>query len=227
MKSYDFEFVTFDCYGTLIDWETGILKALEPFLKGLEPRPGASEILSLYAELESQAELTWKPYRMVLQEVMQGLSRRLRFPLKPGEEKALVLSLPYWMPFPETNPTLKRLQTRGIPWAIISNIDRDLLEATLKHLNVRPNLIVTAEEARAYKPQLSIFKQALQKIGLPREKILHVGQSLFHDIAPARSLGLATCWVRRPERDPYGATPPASAEPDFVVSRLDEICSIL
>ncbi len=227
MRKNRFAFVTFDCYGTLIDWENGILSALKPFLERLKERPSTQEILALYAELESQAERHWKPYRLVLQEVMQGLAKRLGFELGPEEEETLVRSLPAWPPFPETNPTLEGLKAHQIPWAIISNIDEDLLAKTLRHFTARPDLVVTAEEARAYKPREEIFALALKKIGLPSEKILHVGQSLFHDVSPAKALGFVTCWVKRPGRDPYGATPPAEAKPDYVVANLKEILKLL
>ncbi|NPB09813.1 MAG: haloacid dehalogenase type II [Thermodesulfobacteria bacterium] len=222
-----FALVTFDCYGTLIDWETGILEALNPFLQRLPEPPTPLEVLALYAELESQAERHWRPYKEVLVNVMVNLARRLNFTLHPGEEEALVRSLPSWPPFPETNACLKMLEERKMPWAIISNIDQDLISETLKHFCCRPALVVTAEEARAYKPHPAIFELALKKASLPPERILHVGQSLFHDIAPAKRLGFKTCWVKRPDRDPYGATPRTQADPDYVVQSLVEIPDLL
>ena len=222
-----FSVVTFDCYGTLIDWEEGILSALKPFLARLASPVSEKEVLKQYAQLEKEAEKRWRPYREVLREVFVGLAQSLGFPFSPGEEETLVKSLPSWPPFPEVNETIKGLASRGIPWAIISNIDQDLLEETLRHFDHRPTWTITAEEARAYKPEKAIFILALQKLGTPREEILHVGQSLFHDIAPAKALGLATCWVQRPDRDPFGATPPTQAEPDFVVKDLRQILDLV
>ncbi len=221
-----FEAITFNCYGTLIDWEQGILKALAPFLSRLSDIPSPEKILSLYGELESAAEKTWRPYKEVLRIVMKSLAEKLGFTLLPGEDTALVKSLPSWMPFPETNQALEELSSRGIKLVIISNIDQDLIAQTLRHFTISFDLIITAEEARCYKPDLKIFKIALEKLALPKEKILHVGQSVFHDIIPAKILGLTTCWVKRPGRDPYGATPKAQANPDFVIRDLRELLTL-
>ncbi len=222
-----FEWLTFDCYGTLIDWEEGILKAIEPFLTraGLSFDP--QEILSLYGRLESEAEKEWRPYRQVLQEVGKALAKHLGFELLPGEEDFLVKSLPFWRPFPEVNAVLSALREQGLSLAIISNIDQDLIAATLKHFTVSFQAVITAEEARCYKPGRAIFEMALRRLGVPKEKILHVGQSLFHDIAPGKKLGLRTVWVRRPGRDPYGATPPAEARPDWTIPSLEGLLKLL
>ena len=222
-----FEWLTFDCYGTLIDWEEGILKAIEPFLTraGLSFDP--QEILSLYGRLESEAEKEWRPYRQVLQEVGKALAKHLGFELLPGEEDFLVKSLPFWRPFPEVNAVLSALREQGLSLAIISNIDQDLIAATLKHFTVSFQAVITAEEARCYKPGRAIFERALRRLEVPKEKILHVGQSLFHDIAPAKKLGLRTVWVRRPGRDPYGATPPAEARPDWTIPSLEGLLKLL
>ncbi len=219
----NFEWITFDCYGTLIDWEKGILEAIGPFIERACRKPSAVELLSLYARLESEEEKTWRPYREVLERVADGLAKALGIELLPEERGFLVKSLPTWKPFPEADIALKMLKTYGFKLAIISNIDNDLLARTLRHFTVDFDLVVTAEEARCYKPYRKIFLLAAQKLAVSPSKILHVGQSLFHDIVPASALGWKTCWVKRPGRDPYGATPRASAEPDFIVSDLREI----
>ncbi len=222
-----FEWLSFDCYGTLIDWEEGLLKAIEPFLTraGLSSKP--LEILSLYGRLESEAEKEWRPYRQVLQEVGKALAKHLGFELLPGEEDFLVKSLPSWRPFPEVNSVLRALRKQGFSLAIISNIDQDLIAATLKHFTVPFQAVITAEEARCYKPGRAIFEKALRRLGVSKEKILHVGQSLFHDIAPAKRLGLRTVWIQRPGRDPFGATPPAEAHPDWTISSLEDLLNLL
>jgi len=222
-----FEWITFDCYGTLIDWEEGILKALEPLLSRAARRPSPAELLALYGRLESEVERTWRPYREVLRLVCQEMARALGVSLRPQEKDLLVESLPHWLPFPEVNEALESLKARGFKLAIISNIDRDLLAATLRHFSVPFDLLVTAEEARCYKPYPAIFSLAARKLAAKPAEILHVAQSLFHDISPARKFGWKTCWVRRPGRDPYGATPRASAEPDFIVSDLREILKLV
>lgn len=225
-KEFSFSWISFDCYGTLIDWEEGLLEALKPLLKRSSVETHPLEVLRLYAELESRFERTYRPYREVLRWVLRGLAERLGFELHPAEEYLLAEALPGWRPFPEVNETLRSLRDRGLKLAIISNIDRDLIAETLKHFTVSFDLVVTAEEARSYKPDLRIFELMLEKIPVPRERVLHVGQSLFHDILPAKKLGLASCWVKRPGRDPYGATPRAEARPDFVISDLSELLAL-
>ncbi len=215
-----FKWVTFDCYGTLIDWEEGILKALSPYLKDVSP----AEVLRLYARFESEAEKTWRPYREVLKMVARKLFTH--FGLKPREEVFLE-NLPHWRPFPEVNQALKLIKEKGLKTAIISNIDRDLLAQTLRHFTVSFDLLVTAEEARAYKPHPEIFALAKRQLRCAPQEVLHVGQSLFHDIVPARREGWVTCWVRRPGRDPFGATPQATGKPHFSVSSLFELLNFL
>ncbi|OAQ21214.1 haloacid dehalogenase type II [Thermosulfurimonas dismutans] len=226
MNKRIFSWITFDCYGTLIDWETGILETIAPLLErsGLELE--SLSVLRAYGKLESRFEREYRPYREVLCLVLKGLRERLGFDLQPGEEELLVKSLPEWPPFPEVNFILRELKNRGFRLGIISNIDRDLMAETLKHFVVDFDLVLTAEEARTYKPDPKIFELAFERIGEPRERILHVGQSLFHDIAPARKLGLKTCWVKRPGRDPYGATPPTEVETDLVVSDLSGLLAL-
>ncbi len=222
-----FLWLSFDCYGTLIDWETGIWEALKPLLKRSSRAPSLPELLRIYGKVESQLEKTYRPYREILQEAVREIAKLLQIELLPGEENLLVDTLPSWRPFPEVNETLQALKERGFKLAILSNIDQDLLAATLKHFSVNFDLLVTAEEARAYKPDLRVFELFLEKARVQPDQILHVAQSLFHDIAPARTLGIPTCWVRRPGRDPYGATPPAEAQPDFVIPDLSALPTLL
>ncbi len=221
------KWITFDCYGTLIDWEEGILKSLTPFLKRASKDVSPKRLLALYATLESEAEKEWRPYREVLQIVGTKITQALGIPLKDSERDFLVRALPFWRPFPEANETLFALKARGFKLAIISNIDNDLLAQTLKHFEVSFDLLVTAEEARCYKPYPAIFSLAQEKLKSPPSEIFHVAQSLFHDISPARRLGWKTCWVRRPGRDPHGATPRVEAQPDFTISNLKEILPLL
>ncbi len=222
-----FEWLTFDCYGTLIDWEKGILSAISPFLERSGLKFKVEEILGLYGKLESEAEKSWRPYRKVLKEVAQGLANHLGFELLPGEKDFLVKSLPFWEPFPEVNNVLQTLKAYGFNLAIISNIDRDLIAQTLKHFVIKFDAIITAEEARCYKPQYGIFDIAFNTLKVSKEKILHIAQSIFHDIAPAKALGIKTVWVRRPGRHPFGATPPAQAKPDWTISSLNDLLELI
>jgi 2-haloacid dehalogenase len=222
-----FECLTFDCYGTLIDWETGILTALKPILLAQDRRLGDEEILAIYGELESEIEAgEYRRYRDVLRMVTERIAARLSFTLHAEESNALPESLKRWPPFSDTVEALRRLKSR-YKLAIVSNTDDDLFAQTAKLLEVPFDYLITAEQAKSYKPSHRNFELALRRIGLPKEKILHCAQSVFHDIVPARELGIANVWVnRRFGREGPGATVPAHAIPDATVASLNELVSL-
>jgi 2-haloacid dehalogenase len=219
-----FDVLTFDCYGTLIDWEPGIINALRPVLGRHGVQIADEKALELYAELEPQAEAgEYRDYKTVLRLVLQDMGKRLGFTPTADEQERFAYSVRDWLPFPDSSPALHVLRKR-YKLAIISNIDDDLIAASAQRLQVQFDWIITAQQARSYKPSLNNFQVAIQRIGLPKEKILHVAQSLYHDIAPARSLGLATVWVnRRHGKAGSGATPPAQAQPDLEVPDLQTL----
>lgn len=217
-----FEVITFDCYGTLIDWETGILAALRPILSAHGGNLADSEILSLYSELEPAAQNPYRRYRDVLTQVARGFASRLGFPISDSEAKSVPDSLKNWLPFPDTNESLEKLQTR-YKLAIISNIDDDLFATTARHFTVSFDNVITAEQTKAYKPALAPFQLALKRINLVSEKILHAGQSIHHDVLPAQSLGLSTVLVTRRG---FGATRPAAGEPDLRVPDLQTLAKV-
>src|SRR5579884_1286916 len=216
-----FRWMTFDCYGTLIDWEQGILGALQPILQAHGEHRSDAELLRAYADLEARLEAgEYRSYRSILEEIVRGMGQQ--FGVKPTVEeiRSLPESLGNWEPFPDTRAALQALQTR-YRLAIISNTDDDLFAATAKKLGVKFDFVITAQQAKSYKPSLNNFRMAMERIGLPAEKILHVGQSVFHDVVPAKSLGLATVWVtRRRVKEGIAATLPASGQPDLEVSDL-------
>lgn len=219
-----FEVLTFDCYGTLIDWESGILKAVQPILMAHGKTLDDPQILHLYAEFESKDEAgQYIKYREVLRKVMQSFGRKLGFPPSEAELNALPNSLKNWQPFPDTVEALGELKKK-FKLAIISNTDDALFAQTQKHLKVEFDWIITAELVKSYKPSLNNFTTAIARIGLPKEKILHVAQSAYHDIIPAKSLGLATVLVRRRVA---GATLPAEGKPDLEVPDLKTLASML
>ena len=193
-----FEALTFDCYGTLIDWETGILSALHPILSAHRKTLDDATLLKLYGDFEQLAEEgEFHPYRQVLQSVVRRLGTQLGFSSSDEEAQSLPDSLATWKPWPDTVSALQRLKSQ-FRLAIISNVDDDLFAATRPQLQVEFDEVVTAQEAQAYKPSLRIFELALSRLGTPRDRILHVGQSIFHDVVPAQRLGLSTVWVNRP-----------------------------
>ncbi len=210
-----FEILTFDCYGTLIDWETGMLNVLRPVLTERGVAVDDDQILETYAQIESAVkDGPYKPYRAILSEVMVNMGRQFGFSPRPHEFTALSDSLADWPPFDDTVSGLKKLKSK-FQLGIISNIDDDLFAGSNKQLEVEFDYIITAEQVRAYKPATTVFEYALKKIGLPRQKILHVAQSLYHDHVPAKQFGLSTVWInRRHNRPGSGATPHAEATPD-------------
>ena len=193
----DFEVLTFDCYGTLIDWEFGIFTALRPVLDARGISVEHDDLLRLYAELENaQTAGPYKSYREILRTVMQGLGERLGFAPSAEDLGALERSLPSWEPFPDTVEALRALKTR-YKLAVISNIDDDLFAETARRLEVPFDEVITAQQVGAYKPSPRNFEAAFVRIGQPRNRILHVAQSLYHDIRPAKTLGLSVVWVNR------------------------------
>lgn len=224
-----FEVVSFDCYGTLIDWESGILAALRPILESRGARPGDEPLLEAYALAESALEGgPYLRYADVLRGCVRALGRRFGFEATAEEAERFVAGLGDWLPFPDTVPALQRLG-RSRRLAIISNVDEDLIARTLRRLRpARFDWVVTAERARAYKPSPVIFRLALETMGAEPSRVLHVAQSRHHDVAPARELGIASVWVdRRGARPGGGATPPSAAEPDLTVRTLGELAARL
>jgi 2-haloacid dehalogenase len=219
-----FRALTFDCYGTLIDWESGILSAVRPVLTAHRCNLEDDSILQLYARLEADIEQgEFRPYRRVLCEVMDGFGRELSFVPNAGQRTALVDSIGNWPVFPDTVDSLRALHTR-FRLAVVSNVDEDLFAMTARRLEVPFNPVVTAGSVGAYKPSPKMFHAVIESLGLPREAILHVAQSLHHDVAPARELGLATVWVRRRG---VGATPHCAVEPDLEVADLRALTTAL
>ena len=219
--------MTFDCYGTLIDWETGIFSALRPLLAAHGKTISDFELLTLYSELESEAERgEFHPYREVLKSVVRGFGERLRFQPTESQIRSLPDSLASWPPFPDTVAALRQLKSR-YKLAIISNVDDDLFAPTARRLEVNFDEVITAQQAGAYKPSLKLFQLAKQRLGVAPAQWLHVGQSIYHDVIPAKSLGIATVWVKRPSPRPgAGAAKAASGEPDLEVPDLKTLAQL-
>lgn len=222
-----FEILTFDCYGTLINWEAGILSALHRILSGHEKKIDDATLLKLYGDFEQRSEQgSFHPYREVLQSVVRQFGAEFQFNPSAEEVSSLPDSLPSWKPWPDTMAALRQLKSR-FRLAILSNVDDDLFAATRPQLGVHFDEVITAQQARAYKPSLKLFELALSRIHAPAHRVLHVGQSIYHDVVPAQTLGLATVWVDRPSIRPgVGAVKAAVAKPDLTVSSLAELAAI-
>jgi 2-haloacid dehalogenase len=222
-----FKFLTFDCYGTLIDWESGILGALRPILENHKKNLDDAGILNLYSQLESQIESgPFEPYREVLKLVVAGFGERLGFKASHQEADALPESLKNWRPFPDTVTSLKSL-ARHYKLCVISNIDDDLFAHTARQLEVPFYVVVTALQARSYKPSHNNFNLALEKIGAPKEQVLHAAESLFHDIAPALELGIRNVWVDRSKGKRGRASRTADVKPDLEVPDLKTLARLV
>ena len=223
-----FSIITFDCYGTLVDWETGILDAIRPILSAHKAHLSDVGILRMYGEIEAEEESgPYQPYKEVLRAVVRGFGTRLGFVPSEKEQHSLPNSLANWKPFPDTVAALRQLKQQ-FKFGILSNIDDDLFSATAPQLEIGFDLVITASQARAYKPSLDIFRLAQKKIGLPQEQWLHAGQSIYHDVIPAQSLGIATIWVNRPSPLPNsGAAKPAQGKPDVEVANLKELADLI
>lgn len=196
---------TFDCYGTLVDWNSGIRAELARVF-GDER---ADELLERYHEVEPelQAEEPSRPYREVMTEAM----RRLGAPA--GEENGLARSLPDWPPFSETQAALYEARDAGWKLGILSNTDRDLLDASIERLGVPIDHSVVAGEIGSYKPAHRHWERFFEETGANRDRHVHVAQSHFHDIVPANELGLRSIWINR--RGEQGEPPPTRELPDL------------
>jgi 2-haloacid dehalogenase len=209
----NFDVLTFDCYGTLIDWETGIATALREALPGLRGI-GDDALLEAFARYEAAAEVPYQRYRKVLEQSARQVAQEFGQPIPDEAAARFGESVRDWPAFPDSAEALAKLKTR-FKLAVITNCDTDLFAASNAKLGVEFDTIVTAEMAGSYKPDLNNFHLAFSKIDAPRERILHVAQSLFHDHVPAKQVGMTTVWIdRRHDRDGFGATPPADATPD-------------
>lgn len=233
MKLRDFRVLTFDCYGTLIDWETGILSVLRPWANGEGIAADDSTLLAAFADAESTAQAA-RPgalYPEILRDAHARIAASFGAPPDPAAAQALGASVGDWPAFLDSPEALTQLK-RWHKLVIVSNVNRDSFAKSQKKLGVEFDAIVTAEEVGAYKPDLRMFHRALEvaaSLGAAPELVLHVAQSLFHDHVPAKRLGLASVWIRRPSpRGEFGAArdPGVTVTPDWTVGSLAELVEL-
>ena len=211
---------TFDCYGTLIDWNAGIRGELERVF-GVEAAP---RMLERYHELEPELEAEGhRTYREVLTLALEALMREEGVQLPEGEAGALARSLPLWQPFPDVPDALRELRNRGWKLAILSNTDRDLIAESQKQIGVPFDLAIVAEDVQSYKPGPAHWERFFEVTTADRDSHAHVAASLFHDVAPGKELGLRTVWINRlgetADPEPDRELPDLSALPET----LDEL----
>jgi 2-haloacid dehalogenase len=222
VKLNDFDALSFDCYGTLIDWEAGIAAVLRTWADAHDLPMTDEQLLTAYSTHEAQAEAEHPTdlYPQILTRAMRGLGTQLGTPVNDEEAGSLAVSVPDWPAFADSAEALERLSHR-YKLVILSNVDRASFAGSNKRLGVTFTSILTAEDIGSYKPSPRNFEalvREVQRLGVAEGKLLHVAQSLFHDHVPAKAVGLPTVWInRRHGRPGWGATPPPSApvRPDW------------
>lgn len=222
-----FDVLTFDCYGTLIDWERGLLAALRDPLASHGIGAPDDAVLEAFARHEAEVEAgPYRPYREVLGEVLEAMLGHFGKVATPDERAAFGGSVADWPAFADSTAALGRLHER-FKLGVITNCDDDLFAASEAKLGLTFDWVVTAQQAHRYKPNPRGFELMFERVGLPPARILHVAQSLYHDHVPAKRLGLSTVWVdRRGVRPGFGATPPAEATPDLTVPDMATLAAL-
>jgi 2-haloacid dehalogenase len=212
MDADSLDWCTFDCYGTLIDWEGGLGAFL--YDHALRLRSASANGRELRERWEAiQFELIqgdYRPYRDVLAASLKRLSEELGWPYSDEDGKALTRSMRSWQPFPDTAPALRRAREAGLRLMIVSNTDRDIVEHSLRQIEAPVDEVVTAEDVGSYKPGPAPFERALEVAGVPSERILHVAFGFKYDIGPAQAFGFRSAWVNR-----HGEPRPGEAVPDL------------
>ncbi len=221
-----YEWLSFDCYGTLIDWETGICRAVSGVLDSCGIKVSDKEILALFSKFEPtvQQSCRYLEYRVVLDRVMVAIGREFKAELDGSDASSLADSLPDWPVFPEVVDVLSWLKSRH-RLAVISNVDDDLFALTAQKIGVEFDAVITAQQVGSYKPDLRNFAVAAERMGVEKRGWLHVAESLYHDIAPANRLGIASVWVNRSNRG--GGTRHTAAIPDIEVPDLATLAGCL
>ena len=215
LDSADFDALTFDVYGTIVDWDAGISAALQPVLRAHGVAVDDARLLSAYAEEEVALEAgPYLRYRELLQRILGRLGARFAFEPSPREIERFGGSVVDWPPFADSAAALATFK-RSFKLAFITNCDDDLIAGTVAKLGIAPDWVITAQQVGSYKPSPRNFLAAFERIGVPRERILHVAQSLYHDHAPARALGLRSVWVNRRREKPQAGAAPDLEVPDL------------
>ena len=215
-----FDYFTFDCYGTLINWEQGLLGALQPILQSHAVVLSDDAVLAIYGEIEPKLQHPYQRYRDVLEQVVHEFGRKTGFEATRAEMKSLPESLGNWQPYRDTIEALTRLKT-SYKLVILSNIDDDLFAVSAKLLQVKFDAVITAEQVKSYKPDPAHWVEMLHRCNTTPDRVLHVGQSIYHDVIPAKAMGFQTVWVHRAPG--FGATRAAQEQPDLEVRSLAEL----
>jgi 2-haloalkanoic acid dehalogenase type II len=204
-------FASFDCYGTLIDWEGGLANFLHDFSlrHDVVPDENGDALRQRWEAIQFEIiQAPYRPYKEVLAESLRAWARERGLPFTPDDGAALVRAMRSWQPFPDTRPALAQARDAGLKLAILSNTDRDIIEHSLKHLEVPFDIVITAEDCGSYKPSSTNFERLLREIGLPANDVLHVAFGFKYDISPAQRAGMRSAWINRHiEPTPLDAKP--------------------
>jgi 2-haloacid dehalogenase len=201
---------TFDCYGTLIDWEGGAAGFLYELARRNEPDPPPGrELRERWEALQfERLQGGWQSYRDVLKDSLAEWAGERGYRWNERDGEAMARAMETWQPFPDTIPALRAAKEAGLGLWIISNTDRAIMEHSLRHLEVDFDGVTVAEDARAYKPSLEPFEKALGEMHATPEEVLHVAFGFKYDIGPAKQLGLRTAWVNRHQEEAPGPERP-------------------
>lgn len=222
-----FDALTFDCYGTLIDWASGISRALRPILNTHDVEVDDDEVFRLYGRFEKDVESgPYTQYREVLRQVVRRMGEDLGFTPTNAELERFSDSVGRWRSFGDTNQALGRL-SEHFRLAVVSNVDDDLFHDTSRHFTVEFDDVITAEQVGTYKPNLAPFETAFTRLGVPPNRLLHVAQSVYYDINPAGRMGISCAWVQRygtrfdpptPQTEPIRTVPDLSSLADALLA---------
>jgi 2-haloacid dehalogenase len=216
----EFTHLTFDCYGTLIDWRSGIERELVRAVGDV--KLSGHQLLTAYVEAEKSQESTYKKYREVLRQTVVSMSEVLGVEVSGSAALEFADSVPEWPAFPDTAKFLREMGSRGYRRFILSNVDNDLLEETIHNHGLEVDGFVTAEEVSSYKPNLAHWIRFMEKTGTQKGKVLHCAQSIYHDIMPTQVLGIASAWVNR-----YGGALGSGIEPSYICDTLENLAQAL
>ena len=216
-----FTHLTFDCYGTLIDWRKGIEANLGELLRknGL---PSGVSVFPVYVKFEAEEEGQYKSYREVLRDAAVEVAKHLNVSIAENEAKMFAASVPSWPPFGDTVVSLKELGKRGYKRVILSNIDKDILKETILRNSLDVDGYITAEDVGSYKPSPGHWNRFFDAYKTRKEATLHVAQSIFHDIIPCSKLAIPTAWINR-----YSEPNPPGINPIYVLGDVKSLMGLL
>lgn len=204
-------FASFDCYGTLIDWEGGLANFLYDYALRVSPKPpeNGDALRRRWEAIQFDIiQGPYRPYKDVLAASLAAWAKERGLPYRDDDGEALIRAMRSWQPFPDTRPALLQAREAGLRLAILSNTDRDIIAHSLKHLDIPFDVVVTAEDCGSYKPSSNNFDRLLAELAVPPENVLHVAFGFKYDIGPANAAGMRSAWVNRHiEPTPPGASP--------------------